>query len=89
MKITHAAYYIIENYHSIQGGITPLKLQKLLYYLKVWGIVSGKELLESGQFKAWKNGPVNSYVYHQYNMYITSIKSMEVNPFLILIRPAP
>ena len=65
MKITHLAYYILENYSSVEGGITPLKLQKLLYYTKAWGLVSG-ELKVGGQFKAWKNGPVNGHVYHMF-----------------------
>lgn len=68
MKISHLAYYILENYSSVEGGITPLKLQKLLYYTKAWGLVSG-ELSVSGQFKAWKNGPVNGYIYHQFKEY--------------------
>lgn len=68
MKISHAAYYIIEKYHEFKGGITPLKLQKLLYYLKVWGAVTSVELI-NGQFKAWKKGPVNPWIYHQYKEY--------------------
>jgi uncharacterized phage-associated protein len=68
MKISHLAYYIIEQYSSIDEGVTPLKLQKLLYYCKVWGIVSG-ELSLSGQFTAWKNGPVNGYIYNKYKEY--------------------
>ncbi|HLR26678.1 MAG TPA: type II toxin-antitoxin system antitoxin SocA domain-containing protein [Fodinibius sp.] len=65
MKISHLAYYIIEEYSSVDGGITPLKLQKLLYYTKAWGLVSG-QLSVSGQFKAWKNGPVNGHIYHKF-----------------------
>jgi uncharacterized phage-associated protein len=68
MKISHLAYYIIEKYSTVDGGITPLKLQKLLYYCKVWGIVSG-ELTLSAQFTAWKNGPVNGYIYNKYKEY--------------------
>jgi uncharacterized phage-associated protein len=68
MKISHLAYYIIEKHSAVDGGITPLKLQKLLYYCKVWGIVSG-ELTLSGQFTAWKNGPVNGFIYNKYKEY--------------------
>jgi|AntRauTorcE11898_2_1112593.scaffolds.fasta_scaffold06753_2 uncharacterized phage-associated protein len=68
MKISHLAYHIIEKYASVDGGITPLKLQKLLYYTNVWGLVSG-QLTVSGQFKAWKNGPVNGYIYSKYKKY--------------------
>lgn len=68
MKISHLSYYIIEQYSSVEGGITPLKLQKLLYYSKVWGLVSG-EFSVNSQFKAWKNGPVNGYIYGEYKKY--------------------
>src|SRR5680860_39555 len=68
MKISHLAYHIIEEYASVDGGITPLKLQKLLYYTKAWGLVSGK-LAVNADFKAWKNGPVNGYIYHQFKKY--------------------
>ena len=69
MKISHLAYYILDNYSSIEGGITPLKLQKLLYYTKAWVLVSG-DLNVDGHFKAWKNGPVNSNIYHQFKGYV-------------------
>jgi len=68
VKISHLAYYILENYASVEGGITPLKLQKLLYYTKAWGLVSGG-LNVVGQFKAWKNGPVNGDIYHEFKEY--------------------
>jgi uncharacterized phage-associated protein len=68
LKISHLTYYILKNYYSVEGGITPLKLQKLLYYTKVWGLVSG-ELNINGQFKAWKNGPVNGYIYHEFKKF--------------------
>jgi len=58
VKISHLTYFILENYSSVEGGITPLKLKILLSYTKAWGLVSG-ELHVSGQFKVWKNGPVN------------------------------
>ncbi|GAB4432957.1 MAG: hypothetical protein Kow0031_14460 [Anaerolineae bacterium] len=48
--------------------ITPLKLQKLLYYVKAWGLVADKELYQ-GQFYRWPHGPVNPEVYHAYKQY--------------------
>jgi uncharacterized phage-associated protein len=51
--------------HHSNNKITHLKLQGLLYYVKVWGVVAGIELYE-GEFKKWKHGPVNTDVYDQY-----------------------
>ena len=53
-------HYILATYADYK--ITPLKLQKLLYYAKVWGIVAGEELYQ-GEFKKWTHGPVNTEVY--------------------------
>ena len=48
--------------------ITPLKLQKLLYYVKAWGLVAGMDLYQ-GQFYKWPYGPVNPEAYHAYKQY--------------------
>jgi len=55
------AYYVISKYEQV----TPLKLQKLLYYLKAWGLVAGENLFD-GEFKKWVHGPVNLEVYHKF-----------------------
>jgi len=55
--------YILRRYSA--SKITHLKLQKLLYYLKVWGIVADVELYK-GEFVRWEHGPVNKDVYHEY-----------------------
>jgi len=58
--------YILHQYP--EAKITHLKLQKLLYYVKVWGIVAGKNLY-GGTFHKWKHGPVNQEVYDEYKIY--------------------
>ena len=64
MKPIELAYYILQNHDNI----TPLKLQKLLYYCKVWGVVSGENLVD-GEFKKWQYGPVNEEVYKEFKKY--------------------
>ncbi|MCB0210374.1 MAG: DUF4065 domain-containing protein [Anaerolineae bacterium] len=59
-------HYILGHYSK--SKITPLKLQKLLYYVKVWGIVAGVELYQ-GEFMRWEHGPVNADVYRQYKSF--------------------
>lgn len=56
------AHYIVKAQASIGASVTPMKLQKLLYYVKAWGLVAGTPLF-NGTFKKWKYGPVNQYVY--------------------------
>lgn len=60
------SYYIVDNYSDISTeGITHLKLQKLLYYIHVWGIVSNQNVLDA-KFKKWEKGPVNDDVYYHF-----------------------
>ncbi len=59
--VEDVAYYILSKYDNV----TPLKLQKLLYYLKSWGLVAGEKLF-NGKFEKWNYGPVNAEVYHKF-----------------------
>jgi uncharacterized phage-associated protein len=64
MDALKLAHYIIKKYKNI----SPMKLQKLLYYVKVWGIVSGEDLLDS-KFEKWAYGPVNTEVWYSFKKY--------------------
>ena len=70
MDIIKTAYYILGEYENI----SPLKLQKLLYYLKAWGLVAGSNLITE-PFVKWMYGPVNQSVY-------TEFKSFGENPIV-------
>lgn len=53
-----------------------MKLQKLLYYVKVWTLVANKDVFEPHDaFFAWKYGPVNPSLYHLYKNYGSSVIS--------------
>lgn len=58
--------YVLQ--YNINQAITHLKLQKLLYYIKVWSLVAERPLYE-GVFHHWHYGPVDKQVYHQYKHY--------------------
>jgi len=69
MKAIDLSYYIVKNAEKFSPeGITPLKLQKLIYYVYVWGIVAGKKVIEDN-FEKWPYGPVNRQVYSKYKNY--------------------
>lgn len=79
MKALELSKYIICKYHdSSFEGITPLKLQKLLYYTYVWGIVSNQKVLNDSFYK-WQHGPVNPEVYHQYKDFGNSEISFDLD----------
>lgn len=42
----------------VQKGVSPLQLQKLLYYSQVWFFVKNDKKLFNDQIKAWIYGPV-------------------------------
>lgn len=45
--------------------VTPLKLQKLLYYCYVWQLVAGQKKFTAA-FEAWDHGPVEPEIYNKY-----------------------
>ena len=50
-------------------GVTPMKLQKLLYYLQAWNLVFFNTPVFQDKPEAWVNGPVYRKVYDHYKDY--------------------
>jgi uncharacterized phage-associated protein len=48
------------------SDLTPLKLQKLLYYCQAWSLVFRDSPLFRDRIEAWVHGPVVPRVYHKY-----------------------
>lgn len=68
------AKYIISVFQTIptneiEGDLTNLKLQKLLYYIQVDFLKIFNKLAFSNTIEAWKYGPVIPDVYYNYNSY--------------------
>ena len=53
---------------DIEAGelITPLKLQKLIYYADAWFLATFDRALIADEFEAWMHGPVVRSVYKKY-----------------------
>ena len=66
MNPVHVAQYLVNRFGGVPGGITPLKVQKLLYYVKAWDVTGGPGGLVGGPFMKWPHGPVNPGVYHHF-----------------------
>lgn len=47
---------------------SPMKLQKLCYYVQGYGLAEGKQLF-SEDFQAWQHGPVIVELFHKYKAY--------------------
>lgn len=66
--ITPLANYVIKTFGSDLPDLTPMKLQKVLFYLKAWGLVAGVDAV-TGEFERWKFGPVNPGLYHDLKIF--------------------
>jgi uncharacterized phage-associated protein len=69
MDVLTLSKYIVRQFsQKSPDGITPMKLQKLLFYVKAWGLIAGHQLVLA-DFKHWKYGPVNRDIYNYYKQY--------------------
>ncbi len=71
------AEFILTSYPD--KNITPMKLQKLAYYVKVWSLVAGRSC--SGvPFERWEYGPVNRCIFRSYKQFSKQPIPAPVNP---------
>lgn len=63
-----AKYFL---YRSVQDGelVSPLKMQKLVYYAYVWALVKNGKKLFDEQIQAWPSGPVIPSLYGELKGY--------------------
>jgi len=77
------ANYIVSKYPE---EVTPMKLQKLMYYCYVWQLVANDKKFEAS-FEAWPYGPVEPQVYEDYKEFgrnpIKAASSVSINEPLI------
>ncbi|MDR1098359.1 MAG: DUF4065 domain-containing protein, partial [Tannerella sp.] len=66
MNASDAAKYVIAKSDNVGDLITNKKLQKILYYIKAWGVVYFDEGVIDDDFEAWIHGPVCPSVYQEY-----------------------
>lgn len=69
MKALDVAKYLIAKSDNVGDLITNKKLQKLLYYVKAWGLVYFDEGVIEDKFEAWIHGPVCVVVYQEYKRF--------------------
>jgi uncharacterized phage-associated protein len=48
------------------GGMSAIKLQKLMYYSQAWALAWTEKPLFSDEFEAWANGPVLPALYQKH-----------------------
>ncbi|MED4022003.1 Panacea domain-containing protein [Priestia aryabhattai] len=69
-KVKHVAEFFISlSKERTHYAITPLKLQKLLYYAQAFHLRDKKKTLFPEAIEAWKHGPVVPEIYRLYREY--------------------
>ena len=64
-----ANYFLSKVDYSSGSSITPLKLQKLVYYAQAWHMVFYDKPLFEEHFEAWAHGPANPSLFQLYKPY--------------------
>jgi len=68
-KTLNVAYAMLEIAQEKGETLTPMKLQKLLYYAHGWHLAIYNKPLIDEQIQAWEYGPVISSVYHRFKSF--------------------
>lgn len=61
--VNDVARYILE---SLDGRVSTMKLQKLVYYSQAWALVWDERPLFDSRIEAWANGPVTRDLYNRH-----------------------
>ena len=70
MKTIELANFILSLDQSEEADITPMKLQKLLYFAHGYHLaVFGNPLIIGEDFEAWKDGPVVKGIYESFSSF--------------------
>lgn len=65
--MVHVARYFLSGIDAeAEEVITPLKLQKMMYYAQGWSLALTDEVFFNEDFQAWVHGPVIPELYYQY-----------------------
>lgn len=72
-----AEYFIKKNAES-NLGLTPLKMQKLLYYSQAWSLVLRRQKLFDDDFQAWVHGPAIPRVWQSFREFDFSEKHPDI-----------
>lgn len=82
-KAIDIANYIVEYVNQSLGktSLTPIKLQKILYYVYVNCLVNRNKKLFEQPIEKWKFGPVVSHVYHNFKVFGTGHIDSTISTF--------
>lgn len=63
------ANYVLDHIERSGGAVTPLALQKIVYFCHVWSLIELRRPLIRHSFEAWEHGPVLQYLYREFKRF--------------------
>ena len=81
MDIANYIVDAVNNNIEMKGVLTPIKLQKILYYVYVNCLIKHDEKLFEQSIEKWKFGPVVSFVYHNFKIFGTGHIDSTISTF--------
>ncbi len=63
------ANFVLDQCAGAGVGVTPLALQKIVYFCHVWCLIELGTPLVRHQFEAWEHGPVLQYLYREFKRF--------------------
>ena len=84
--VVNVAKYFLSKIDTEAGEvITPLKLQKMIYYAQAWILALNDRIFFQEDFQAWVHGPVIPNLYYQYKKHgysaIPKVETFDVSIF--------
>lgn len=63
------ANFVLDHVERSGGAVSPLALQKIVYFCHVWSLVELRRPLIRHSFEAWEHGPVLQYLYREFKRF--------------------
>ncbi len=67
--IAIANAFIEQSNNGKTNNLTPMKLQKLMFFAQSWHLKSNHSALFDGYFERWQYGPVLPEIYHEFKSF--------------------
>ena len=63
------ANFVLDQTNAAGIAITPMALQKIVYFCHVWALIELGQPLIRHSFEAWEHGPVLQYLYREFKQF--------------------
>jgi uncharacterized phage-associated protein len=78
------ANFVLDQADTAGVAVTPMTLQKIVYFCHVWALIELGKPLVRHSFEAWEHGPVLQYLYREFKRFGAGPirgRAHRINPF--------